>query len=512
MTSSPVQVELEEAEVERLLDKVSVPSGFVEEGVEFVDGKVVLEGWQKYIVDTNDPRVILNKARQTGFSFAVACRGFARCYLSPANGYTLALTSFNLEDAFEKIRYINQLDDGLPSGERLKRIVDSKTSIEYENGNRVVSMFTPRGKHAEVVIDEMAIMQDPRRVYQAAVGMTARGGGIIVGSSPLSQAGQFADIWKAEGGKFLNFKRIAVPFWKSAALCLDIVAATNAYDTGVPLEEIVYGYGRETIIEAFDSMFDEDFRTEFCCQWIDGSSAFLSWELVDTCSNADRIVKRVTMNRNEGFARVQELVEGLRSIEGDIYTGFDVGRRKDKSEIMLGALRDGKVGEVAHITLDRTEFEVQERVTDLILSLDRARIVCIDETGLGMELAERGAKRHGSRVQGVTMSVKTKPQIANNLRVMMETSKVEFGRDRETMIQLHSVKRQVRPGSNTVTYDVDRNEKHHADRFIAAGLMCWGAADKLQGTEPAVYVFDFADEAREMQASRLDEMILNEEI
>jgi phage FluMu gp28-like protein len=420
------------------------------------------------------------------------------------------LTSFNLEDAYEKIRYINLMDEGIPAGDRMRREVDCKTSIEFENGNRIVTMFLPRGKGpAEVVIDEMAIMKDPRGVYQAAQGMTARGGNIIVGSSPLAQAGQFADIWKGEGGKFRRFRRLAVPFWKSAALCKDIPAATAAYERGERIEAIVYTYARPAIIEAFESMFTEDFLTEFCCKWMDSSSSFLSWELIDSCCPPEHVVRRASMSGLTGLEGVLSEIENLHDLEGELFSGFDVGRRRDKSEVVIGELIDGVWREVLALTLDRVEFEVQEKITNALLENERARVVVIDETGLGMELAERGVKRHGSRVQGVTMSVKTKPQLANNLRIAMEGRKAIFGRDRETMIQLHSVKRKVRPGSNTVTYDVDRNEKHHADKFVALSLALWGASEKMQARRPQLYVFDFSTEARPTSAiERLEQELI----
>ena len=486
---------------EKLVDEIAVPSGFVETSTQLMPGEpTILEPWQRYVVDTEDPRVWINKSRQVGFSFALAARGIARCYLEPANSYTLIMVSYNLSDAEEKIRYVNILDESIPAADRLarKKGGDSKTNVEFVNGNRIVTMFLPRGKgNVEVALDEVVFMKDPRRVYQAAIGATSRSGRILGGSSPMLNVGQFADVWNGEGGKFKNYRRLALPWWKSRALCLDVEGAAAMYARGVPMEVLVGEFGRENVVEAYDSLFNEDFATEFCCSWSDSSAAFLSWPLIArVCSIVDAFddgsPNPRAVRRGLGFLEGVRVLDYVRSLDLPTYAGYDVGRKKDKSEIMLGVLEGERVREVGHVTLDRTEFKMQKKFIDKTAEIGRLEKCLIDENGLGMDLAEYAATEYGSRFAGQSINVKTKPQIANNLRIAMEAGSVEFGHNRETMLQLHSVKRVVRPGSNTVSYDVDRNEKHHADRFFAAGLMLFGASGRLEEDRPQIYVFDFA--------------------
>jgi phage FluMu gp28-like protein len=87
-------------------------------------------------------------------------------------------------------------------------------------------------------------------------------------------------------------------------------------------------------------------------------------------------------------------------------------------------------------------------------------------------------------VKLVAMSGVSKPQVAGNMRAMMERDLYRFYPDREVRRHLHSVKKVITAGGNII-YDADRNEKHHADKFWARALMLFGAADADGAGRPA---------------------------
>ena len=160
-----------------VIERLSKPSGLVEGLCEVAGEAVVLDPWQRYFCDTEDRNVIWNKARQVGWSFGAACRAWSRCYLKGGGSYLGVMISYNLEDAKEKIRYVKGLDDSLPVQNRMERVVWSKTEVEFGNGNRIVTMFRPRGKGpADVYVDELAQMQEDRETMRAAPPMNSRGG------------------------------------------------------------------------------------------------------------------------------------------------------------------------------------------------------------------------------------------------------------------------------------------------------------------------------------------------
>ena len=146
--------ELTDAERERIVARLSKPSGLVE-GVCSISGEpVVLDKWQARLCDTEDRFTITNKARQTGNSFSYGARAWSRCYLSAPRSYTAIFCSVNLDDAREKMRYVNLLDAEIPNNMRMKRTLDNKMEIEFINGNRILCSFHPRGKgNADVILD-----------------------------------------------------------------------------------------------------------------------------------------------------------------------------------------------------------------------------------------------------------------------------------------------------------------------------------------------------------------------
>ncbi len=484
--------EVEEATRKRL----GTPSGLVQGLCNIGGDPIILDPWQVDGCDTNRRFTIWNKARQTGCSFGIfAARAWARCYLSKPGTYLASMTSFNLEDAKEKIRYVKQLDKCLPPEARLKREVWSKTEIEYANGNRIVTMFMPKGKGpAEVFIDEMAHMQEARAIYQSALPMISRGGAIFVASTPLAQHGTFADIWTGAEGKFKKFKRIEVPWWISSALCVDVPGAIERAP-GMATADRVATFGTDTLQDILDNMFLEDFQTEYECAWSDESKAAISWELIELCSpTGDRAVE-LAAPPVRGYQTALVAIGELRRFAGDLYAGMDFGRKIDATEVKVGEQikRGGRIEERLSITLKNCPFQNQWAVLEKICSLPQLRKIVLDHNGLGMPLSEQAKTDWPAKVISQVLSRTTKPEIFNHARAMMEKGLFAFYPDRDTRQQFHSIKRVVTFHGN-VTYDVDRNEKHHADKFWAAALMLWGAADAVAGVAPRLFVISGRDD------------------
>jgi phage FluMu gp28-like protein len=72
-----------------------------------------------------------------------------------------------------------------------------------------------------------------------------------------------------------------------------------------------------------------------------------------------------------------------------------VGRRRNASELIVLEQVGTRYRERLHVTLPQTDFELQE---DMLLALLKRRPdlyrLCIDESGLGMQLAEKVVKRY----------------------------------------------------------------------------------------------------------------------
>jgi len=106
----------------------------------------------------------------------------------------------------------------------------------------------------------------------------------------------------------------------------------------------------------------------------------------------------------------------------------------------------------------------------------------IDETGMGMPLAEEALEAFGSwRVEPVTFTPKVKERLASRLRGAFEDRLVRVPPDRTIREDLHSVKKTVTAGGN-VRFDAERTADGHADRFWALAL----AWDAWRGGETAI--------------------------
>jgi phage FluMu gp28-like protein len=175
-------------------------------------------------------------------------------------------------------------------------------------------------------------------------------------------------------------------------------------------------------------------------------------------------------------------------LRGALYVGMDVGRRINATEFSIGErLGSGKVEERLRLTYQNRPLPEQEDIATRILQIASVKAFVVDYTGLGLHIGDSLSQRFGSRVKLVAMSSVTKPQVFNNARAMMERDLFSFYPDREVRRQFHSIKKVITGGGNVV-FDVDRNEKHHADKFWASALMLWGAADMNAGKRPCVAV------------------------
>ena len=100
----------------------------------------------------------------------------------------------------------------------------------------------------------------------------------------------------------------------------------------------------------------------------------------------------------------------------------------------------------------------------------RARTVCIDAGGLGMQLAEELVERFGGhRVEAMTFTSALKSQLAYGLRIVVETRNIRIPNDERIRNDWHSVERTLTQ-SGQFRLSAPRREGSHADRFWAAAL------------------------------------------
>jgi hypothetical protein len=98
--------------------------------------------------------------------------------------------------------------------------------------------------------------------------------------------------------------------------------------------------------------------------------------------------------------------------------------------------------------------------------LAAVRRVCVDQSGIGMMLAERLVQKYGAVVEPVTFTAQLKERLAPMVKQAFEDRTVRIPDSREVRADLNSVKRFVTPAGN-VRFDAEHTDRGHADRFWA---------------------------------------------
>ena len=410
------------------------------------------------------------KARQIAWSFTVAAEAVANAVLA---GESTIFVSINLEEAKEKARYARRVYANLEIGGLPKVTTDNVLGLEFDNDARILSLPSrpPRGKaKTNIVLDEFAHVMHDREIYTAALPIISRGGKIRIGSSPMGAVGTFWEISRQELRQYPGYTRVVTPWWKVASFC-----STKPIDAeGMETADRVGQFGNERIQVVFANMPLDDFRQEYECAYIDEAVSFFPWELIR--KNQDDTLLHFTVKDPDDIDLVvREMKEHLAA--GDIETtlagGVDVGRKRHLTEIILVGVGDKKPVRLM-VSLDRVEFDVQERVIRHILQILPVTSLLIDQNGLGMHLAENLAK--DTCAQGVDFTNVSKALWVTELKIQMERGAIPLPLDRDLAYEIHSIKKVITVAKNNV-YDAVANEKHHADKLWALALASWAARE-----------------------------------
>ncbi len=415
-----------------------------------------------------------NKARQIAWSFTAALDAVVDGHDFFNPGTPHVFVSMNQEESAEKIRYVKSIIEALDPAVRPRIIKDSTTGIEIANRTRFIShpQRAVRGKpRTRVYLDEKAHYREglDREIYKGSTPAMTKGDGYIrIGSSPFGARGMFWEIHTESMRAYPGFVRSDIPWWVVRALCNDITHAK-----GDPLkmttEQRVYTYGTESLIWQFENNFIEDFKQEYECEFVDESTAWISWKTIQD-NQDDSLLYWHAKSIDEAIAMIPEIVLAHREskIERVLAGGLDVGRTRDLTElVLLGKSESGSMPIRFMVSLYNVMLDDQQACFEKIFKTIPITNVLIDQNGLGRQLAE-GLQRTG-RATGVDFTNETKEYWAIGARLAAERLKTPIPSLRDLAYQIHSIRKTATPTMKN-KYDTERNEKHHADKFWAWAL------------------------------------------
>jgi phage FluMu gp28-like protein len=481
----PTIITPKKIETQTLIDCLATESGYIEL---LSADKIVFEDYQRDFMDCNERFQIWLKNRQSGVSFSAAARSLART--QNLDDYTCILCSYKQDDSKEKIRYAKQIFDSLPDNYKKRKLIDNQTSIEFVSksgrettGTRIITQGKGQirgkgGTYVDVILDEFAFFgsfDSPTYTSTVPIFTRVKHGSLTIISTPLGRFGKFYEIWN-EVKKYRSYHRRTIYWWDFHLLCKDVRRARIEAPNMDTLQRVEV-FGTTQLLELFNAMDMDSFMQEFECVFVDDSSSYFPLPMVYACIMDDEGQEGEPSEQERFMAR--DFTELRQKTIGSLSGGYDVGRRKDTSELV--SLDDTGNGKILRLmeTYKQSDFDLQEREITRFLEIAKPVRFCIDETGLGMDLAERLKKKHGSQVEPISFTNSSKEAMTIALHKEFERGRggIVIPNDRDLISQIVAIKREV-TSTGAFRYAVERNEKHHGDKFWGLALSNWALNTK----------------------------------
>lgn len=336
--------------------------------------------------------------------------------------------------------------------------------LDYPNGHSIYSMSSnpdaQAGKRGRRVADEFALHKDQRKLY-------------AIMQPGLQWGGQMVFISTHRGTNSFFNREIVNPARDPATnkkkVSLHTITIQRAVMDGLWIkikaqlerDDERYNFSDDDWLQSVrDECPDEEtWLQEYCCVPADDASALLPWEDIIACSQ--------TAKEREAFVIPAKARRAI---------GFDVARKKDLSVITTLAEVDGRAVVENVIVMERRKFSDQEKTLHdemnrcSALTGTRAKL-CIDASGLGMQLAERMTQVYGeATVASVMFTVNSKQELAFPLRGRFQDRTIAIPDDRLYTADLRSVKKQVTLANNIIITSEGGATDGHADRFWSLAL------------------------------------------
>jgi phage FluMu gp28-like protein len=444
------------------------------------------EYFQLALWSDDSPFRIENKSRQIAWSWALAADFLADALLRSTDGI---FVSISLEEAKEKIRYAKTIYEHLRVGGLPKLVRDAQFNLEFSNGARLTSLPSKpaRGRaRSNVGLDEFAHAQRDRAIYTGSLPVISKGGRLRVGSSPLGASGVFWEVYTQSLRPYSGYKRRATPWWHVYSFCNNVREAVKLAPELTTAQQ-VERFGNDRIKAIFDNMPWEDFSQEYCCLYIDESTAWITWDEIKAAQALEPecyMAKAISTLTPEVGEAIESLAKAIAKggVEGSLAVGVDIGRTRNTTEIYAVGLSTTNTYPLRlAITLDNMEFDDQLGVVLNVLQQLPVVSMKIDQNGIGRNLAENAAKRYPVKVMPENFTNETKRVWATDAKMLIQQGRTPLPVDKDIAYQIHSIKRMV-TGSNNLVFDTERNEKAHADKFWAWALALAGAYHRPQSS------------------------------
>jgi phage FluMu gp28-like protein len=276
-------------------------------------------------------------------------------------------------------------------------------------------------------------------------------------------------------------------FFSSEGFCVSRITRTQAYGMGVKIydsntrEAITPEQAREQALDK--KAYDQNYE----CSFADENLTLLSHELISAAERND-----------VGFICEQDwstsVLAMMKEAKGNLYVGFDVGRKVDLSVITVMEDLNGLKVVRGILRIQNMRLPEQQERLGEICRLPKFRRAAIDMTGLGLGLFEYAQEQFDSyKIQGINFSstvpatravalegrkretVRVTEAMAMELLQVYEDRRIQHPADARLRDDLRKPEKITTPGGR-VSIAATRDEAGHADHFWSFALALEAAA------------------------------------
>lgn len=427
--------------------------------------------YQAAWIEDKSPLKIVVKGRQEGFSFATALEAVLGSLAKKSVWVLLSKgerqSRLLMEKVQDHIRAIGVAADYHES-DLMEGTVTKQLEARFPNGSVIYALpanpDTARGYTGHVRLDEFAFHQDAERIYTALYPTITRGFTIGVISTPNGQRGKFFEIAKEAGltgdspSTALRAKSTRSSGWSGhKTSILDAVAQ-----------------GLKVDIEALRAGVDEEtWRQEYLCEFISSASEWITAELFQQCVSSEASATLDALRRAQG-----EKQEAL-------FAGWDIARNRDLSVIWLAEM----VGDVTWTrgVIEMRNMSTPDQVREAQALMPLVRRMAIDQSGMGLAIAEQMEEAFPGKVEGVQFTAPAKEAMAVLAKRRMEETKARLPDDDKIRASFRSVKKTLN-AVGQARFDAEHDAKYgHADHWWAFCLA------ETAAEQPTYHLADCAD-------------------
>lgn len=388
--------------------------------------KTEIFDYQENIINTieKENRVIILKSRQIGISYILALYSL----LNAIDGKRVIIASPSDRQSKNVLNYaltfLQHIQKTFPE---IRPVANSRTELVLPGGGWIRSFPNSPEKMAGFTADIVLIDEAAKFLHGTDVDVLAAltpalsttNGKLILVSTPYGQRGVFYDYWTSERG--LRKEKI---HWTESPM----VSAE--------------------FIESERKMFDElTFRQEYEHEFIGETHTYFSYELIHTC-----VEESITYDK-----------------ERETVIGIDIGRKSDFTAITVSQRCGDHINVVFFEKWQNKPFREQFLELCDIIDNFKPNRVAIDQTGIGMQIAEELSEKYHNVILPVTFTNKNKNEMMVELKRLFEIRAISIPNNKQIIGALHLIQRTQAGGS--IKYASDRTDEYgHCDASWSLAL------------------------------------------